>query len=169
MNMKKYISSKSTDKPIYELEIIAIMDIAADVNSSKDILKHRPNMPYEYQLSDKEFEVYKDFIHTAVNIIKKRDFEVIEEYQSNISYSYYIDFIPETYEDTDYKLRVKFRLSNHTAPEVSRDIEDHKSSTDHIFRSFIVNDVTCDSVKSTLKEIANICNHLQLGNFDILF
>ena len=167
--MKKYISAKSVSIPIYELEIVAVMNIVADVNSSKDILKHRPDMPYEYQLSDEEFEVYKDFIRTAVSIIKKRDFEVIDEYQSNISYSYYIDFIPKTYEDTDYKLRVKFRLSNHVAPEVSRDIEDHKSSTDHIFRSFIVNDVTCDSVKSTLKEIADVCNHLQLGDFDVLF
>ena len=167
--MKKYISTKSTDKPIYELEIVAIMDITADVNSSNDILKHGQHMPYEYQLFDKEFEIYKDFIRTAISIIKKRDFAVIEEYQSNISYSYYIDFIPKTYEDTDYKLRVKFRLSNHVAPEVSRDIEDHRSSSDHIFKSFIVNDVTCDSVKSTLKEIADICNHLQLGDFDILF
>ena len=167
--MKKYISAKSVSIPIYELEIVAVMAIAADVNSSEDILKHRHNMPYEYQLSDKEFEVYKDFIRTAVSIIKKRDFEVIEEYQSNISYSYYIDFIPKTYEDTDYKLRVKFRLSNHTTPEIDRDIEELKSSTNRIFKSFIVNDVTCSSVKSTLKEIADICNHLQLGDFDVLF
>ena len=167
--MKKYISAKSVSIPIYEIEIVAIMNTTADVNSSEDILKRKSNMPYEYQLSDKEFEVYKDFIRTAVSIIKKRDFEVVEEYQSNISYSYYIDFIPKTYEDADYKLRVRFRLSNHTTPEVSRDVEDLKPSTDHIFRSFIVNDVTCDSVKSTLKEITDICNHLQLGDFDALF
>ena len=165
--MKKYISVKSTDKPIYELEIVAVMDIVADVNSSNDILKH--GNPYDYQLFDKEFEIYKDFIRTAVSIIKKWDFEVIEEYQSNISYSYYIDFIPKTYEDTDYKLRVKFRLSNHTTPEIDRDIEELKSSANRIFESFIVNDVTCSSVKSTLKEIADVCNHLQLGDFDALF
>lgn len=167
--MKKYISAKSVSIPIYELEIVAIMDITADVNSSNDILKHKHDMPYEYQLFDKEFEVYKDFIRTAVSIIKKQDFEVVEEYQSNVSYSYYIDFIPKTYEDVDYKLRVKFRLSNHTTPEVGRDIEELKSSTNRIFRSFIVNDVTCDSVKSTLKEIADVCNHLQLEDFDALF
>ena len=59
--MKKYISAKSVSIPIYEIEIVAIMNTTADVNSSEDILKRKSNMPYEYQLSDKEFEVYKDF------------------------------------------------------------------------------------------------------------
>lgn len=179
--MKKYIRSDNIVR--VELDICAVLALSmtnTNVAAAKKDLIQQRDLPFEYQLTDKQFEAYKNFIRSAVSVIKKRGFYVDEEYQSNKSYSYYIRFTPTPYigfEDKMLELDVKFRLSDHYQQSDSIDTEgeesDDTASSDTsisgtIFQSFVVEGVTHDNIAATLLDIKTICEDLQVGDYSRL-
>ena len=171
--MKRYIKSNEKMQTAYfELDIIAILN-PTSVKATEELIEYYPDMDAKYQLTKEQFQAYRDFIKTAVSAIKRRDFEVHDEYQSPISYSYYIEFVPKFFEglEPDIIFNVKFRLSNHYET-LNNSVNDKSSNSDSlnskIFKSFVVDGVVHQGIVDTLMAITNICNELQLGNYDAL-
>lgn len=171
--MKKYIKSNKEMRTAYfEIDIIAILN-PTSIEATEDLIKYYPDMDSEYQLTKKQFQAYRDFIKTVVSAIKRRDFEVRDEYQSSISYSYYIEFVPKFFEglEPDIIFNVKFRLSDHYE-KLSNSVDDKslnsRSSNSKIFKSFVVDGVEHQGIVDTLRAITDICNELQVGNYDVL-
>ena len=180
--MKKYI------KTIHlELELIAILNdvigevVAMPVAAAKhDIdLKYR-DLPLEYQLTKKELSVYHNWLRSMASIIVSYGFEIVDEYQSPISYSYYIQFSPQAdltdkssdsivlmQKDTDILLDVKLRLSNHYqegGPSVGDSIERSQSSG-KIFSEFVVEGIKHDDINAAIRDLQEICKDLQRGDY----
>lgn len=164
--MKRYIRQVTR----IELDIIAVLNIAETVESSKNV--EWRELPASYQLSNAQFEAYQNFIRSAVSIIRKFGFEVVDEYQSNKSYSYYIQFTPEPYagfEDKMLQLDVKFRLSDHA--KISQAVTSEPITTKSsgvIFKSFVVEGVEHSNIAATLLDIKEICLDLKQGDYDRL-
>lgn len=155
-----------------EVEIIAVLNIQSDIAADVE-LEYR-EMDFKYQLTNAQLMTYQDFVRTVVAAIDKRGFEIIEQYQSSKSYSYYIQFTPEPYkgfEDQMLELDVKFRLSDHY-PEHGGDSllsDDPTNRTrDVIFKGFVVEGVTHDNVASVILDINEICNDLKRGDYSRL-
>ena len=62
--MKRYIRQT----PRIELDIVAVLNIAETVESSKNV--EWRELPASYQLSNAQFEAYQNFIKSAVSIIR---------------------------------------------------------------------------------------------------
>ena len=127
-------------------------------------------LPIEYQLSEEQFARYKDFIMTVVGAIKSRGFQIVDEYQSDESYSYYIQFTPAFYEGTESPVvyDVKLRLSNHPMNNKSSVTQRTPTGRVPVFRSFVVNGVKHTSILPTLNQIVEVLNDLHAGDYDSL-
>lgn len=162
--MVKYVNfNKATT-----IQITVDVILNTVIESSKDLIEFREVEP-KYQLTPKQLEAYRNFIKTIVNTIKKRDFKVIDEYQSGISYSYYIEFMPKFYDGIEPEIvfGVKFRLSDHYQSGNLPVTEESEScgESDTIFTSFVVEGVKHDDIVSTISDITQICNDLQTGDY----
>lgn len=133
-------------------------------------LKSRSNLKDEWQLTSQQINDLNSFLTTVVGIIESRGFDVIDDYQSPMSYSYYIQFRPRNqYTDETFRLDVKFRLSDHKlsdAIQVSRNSEADTKQV--IFRSYVVEGVKQKSITDVIHTINDICNHLAVGDYSIL-
>ena len=151
-------------------EQVYLLDIELVLNNNIDEdLEHR-ELSKEYQLTDEEFQAYSDFITTVIMVIKNRNFEIVEEYQSDKSYSYYIQFVPEFYDGIEVPIRfdVKFRLSDYKGNNKMYNVENKNKVGEPIFTSFVVNGVEHKKFYDTLVNIINILNDLQAGDYKSL-
>lgn len=169
--MKILVNPKLNQKAL-ELEIIAILKNSDNaVESSKHIELEERKLPLEYQLSDAQKEAYENFVRSVVSIIYNFGFDVVDEYQSSRSYSYYIQFTPSPYkgfEDEWLELDVKFRLSEHYSINKSV-IEQTTPKTEGVlFKSFVVEGVEYDNIAATLLAVKNICKDLKIGDYSKL-
>jgi len=180
--MKKYI------KPIHlELELIAVLNdtigevVPTAIAAAKhDIDLEYRDLPLEYQLTKKELSVYHNWLRSMASIIASYGFDIVDEYQSPISYSYYIQFSPQAdltdespdrvvlmQKDTDILLDVKLRLSNHYqegGPAIADSIERSQSSG-KIFSEFVVEGVKHDDINATISDLQEICKDLHHGDY----
>lgn len=164
--MKRYIRN-SADDIKFRFDIIIILNSQyADIATADSILKYR-NIPREYKLSGKEFDAYAGFIKSALSVINKHGFTVIEEYQSNKSYSYYIQFSQERFVGIEDPLEfdVKFSLSDYYIERSNVRIDDEKDSIvrPHIFHLIVVENICHDNIISALDHISKICTDLRKG------
>lgn len=162
--MVKYAKSR---EPI-TIQVVLDLILGANIQASDELIEYR-NTKSEYQLTPKQLETYRNFIKTVVTTIKKRDFIVVDEYQSAISYSYYIEFIPKFYDGIEPEIvfGVKFRLSDHyqsNETPITKETES-RSENSIIFTSFVVDGVKYDNIVSVISEITQICNDLQAGDY----
>lgn len=187
--MKRYVRCSSNSVKHVELDITVILASPQQIAATKhDIVLEPRKMKLEYQLTDAQYNAYKNFLRTAASIIASAGFEFVDEYQSSKSYSYYIQFTPKLYEGvtktdagdpipkkagTDIILDVKFRLSDHYETE-----EDESSIGDTIgravtsgiaFKEFVVAGVTHESVNTALADIRNICEDVKVGDYSRVF
>lgn len=183
--MKKYI------KPLHlELELIAILDESLVDSTQISVVAAKHNvkleyrdLPLEWQLSGKVFDTYQNWLCSMASIIASYGFEIVDEYQSKTTYSYYIQFTPVAdltddisnrtllfKEGTDILLDVKLRLSNHRSDAnktVSQRISKGYDST-RIFSGFVVDGVKHDSINTAIKDLQDICKDLQHGDYSRL-
>lgn len=183
--MKKLI------KPLHlELELIAVLNDSIFENMAIPVVatKHEVKLEYrelplEWQLSSKVFSIYKNWLCSMASIIASYGFDIVDEYQSDVSYSYYIQFSPRAdltdenpdrvvlmQDNTDILLDVKLRLSNHYQdPDepVGARIE-RGSGTQRIFSEFVVEGVKHDDLNSAIKDLQDICKDLQQGDYSRL-
>lgn len=186
---------KTSNNPTHlELEIIIVVDISVSDSSSLPVVaaKHNVELEYrdllkaEWQLTPAELATYRSFLISMTSIIESYGFEIVDEYQSNESYSYYIQFTPALYpgvldnpeikipkkQNSDVLLDVKFRLSNHyedgEAP-LTVDSLARSSSKGYMFKEFVVQGVKHDSINSAIVDLQEICQELCLGNYSRLY
>ncbi len=156
---------------ILTLEIVAIlkntnedeMPVAAEMN-----IEGR-DLDYKYQLSPQQRTTYNDFINTICSILIHHGFKIVDQYQSNRSYSYYIQFVLKPYEgfeDMMLKLDVKFRLSDHQPNGIK--VSNESESKSVIFKSFVVEGVEHKDIKQVILDIQQICNDLKVGDYSRL-
>ena len=184
--MKKLIKD-TLDIPVIEIiavlsdDIVLSMPIAA---AKHDVHLEYRELPPEWQLTDAEFSVYHSFVISMASIVASYGFEIVEEYQSDESYSYYIKFTPSLLPGaldnadtpipmkpgTDLLLDVKLRLSNHYLPQgsISTDNVARSSSTGYTFKEYVVAGVTHDNINSAIVDLQGICQALQLGDYSRL-
>ena len=188
--MKRYI--KSNIDPVHvEIEIIAVLNDYFPIAASKnDVKLDARKMKLEYQLTNEQYSAYINFLSTVASIIVNQGFEVVEQYQSKESYSYYIQFTPTFYDGVlegdvdrniprinngDVVLDVKFRLSDHYKTEEDRDgVVDTDSlgrtkSAGVVFKEFVVEGVTHTRIQTVVSQIRTICNDLKSGDYSGLF
>ena len=184
--MKTLIKPK---KPIHlELELIAVLDPTKFGDIPIAAAKHDVNLEYrdlpiEYQLTKPQLSVYQNWIRSMASIIASYGFDIIDEYQSEDSYSYYITFAPIAdvdYDDpnklvlmksgTDLLLDVKLRLSNHYLPTgpVASDSIDRVTHSGRMFSEFVVEGVTHDNINTAIKDLQRICQDLSQGDYTTL-
>ena len=173
-----------------ELELIAVLNDAlcesvylTVVATKHDIKLEYRDLPIEWQLSDKVRSVYQNWIKSMASIIASYGFEIVDEYQSAESYSYYIQFSPIAdltddipdrvvllQKDSDMLLDVKLRLSNHYLPDGAKvaDSIERSRSTGKIFSEFVVEGVKYEDINAAIKDLQEICKDLTLGDYSRL-
>jgi len=169
--MKRYIKGSINR---IEIEIVMVMEYSDSIAAAnRPVIEYR-DLSFDHQLTSAQLEDYRNFIRSAVSIIYNFGFDVVDEYQSNKSYSYYIQFTPQPYkgfEDELLELDVKFRLSDHY--QESNNTTDQSTNTlsnasGTIFKSFVVEGVRHTDIAETLLHIKNICKDLKVGDYSKL-
>lgn len=184
--MKRLIDNK---KPIHlQLELIAVIDndiISIPIAAAKhDVSLEYRDLPLEYQLSKQELSTYHNWVKSMASIIVSYGFKIIEEHQSDESYSYYITFTPilnpgvldnpemkiPMKPGTDLLLDVKFRLSNHYLADgpISTDSIARSTSSGLMFKEFVVAGAKHSSYNNAIVDLQDICQHLQNGDYSRL-
>lgn len=175
--MKKYIRSSIFDDSInyFFIDITAVLS-SAPIQSTEEV-EYRENLSEDKQLTDEQFGAYKNFIRTILSVIVKRDFKIVDKYQSPESYSFYVEFEPKFFAGIipDFMLGVKFRLSDHYQTKESnmtKDLDVKTNTSEEfsgtIFADFVVDGVSQDGLVSTIKTISNICDDLMCGDYNTL-
>ena len=182
--MKKLV--KNSKEPIHlELEIIAIptwFDETTIAAAQHNIKLEPRNMKEAYQLTDAQYSLYANFIRTAVSIVVGAGFDIVDEYQSPDSLSYYVQFTPTFYDGilendvnseiprkagTDFVLDVKFRLSDHYVTGEPRIVDTLGRSKSYgiAFKEFVIAGVTHESINTAIRDIRDVCQDLKAGDY----
>ena len=175
--MKKYLRSSlyRGNVEYYSIDIAAVLN-SVPIQSSDEI-EYRPNLSEDKQLTDEQFGAYKNFIRTILSVIVKRDFKIVDKYQSPESYSFYVEFEPKFFDGMtpEFVLGVKFRLSDHYQVKESnstKDLDVKNKTSDKfsgtIFSDFVVDGVSQDGLMATIKTVTQICDDLMCGDYNNL-
>ncbi len=122
---------------------------------------HHPSS--RFKLTDEELLIYSDFVESMISPIYAHGFKIVKDYQSNKSYSYYIDFYPVDKKGNLLdKVHIIFRLSEHV------DKSKFHSSSRIFIKSFVINDISYDKMLPFQDRINYICDRLAEGDYDEL-
>ena len=162
---------KRVKKPIrLGLEIIAVLNMNSEslVASKQEEYVEYQELDSEYQLTNKQLSDYQNFVRSCLSVIKKCQFDVVEKYQIDKSYSYYFHFTPVPYsdfQDSPLQLYVKFRLFDHYQNIASVVGSDASTENEGVtFKAFVVEGVAHDNIAAALKDIRDICIDIKHGN-----
>lgn len=149
---------------ILTLDCVAYLPmIEQDIAAHKEIELNYRDLKPEWQLSKQQMKAYVGFLTTVVSIIESRGFKIEKEYQSSESYSYYVRFSPINYYGEEYKLDVKFRLSDH--PIKSLGHRSDNGGKDVVFDSFDIAGFECETIGQVISQIRTLCDELKSGDF----
>jgi len=128
-----------------------------------DYLTRRSSIQQEYQITVEQRAAYNDLIYNVMQIILHHGLQILHEYQSGDSYSYYIAVKPEYYEGLEdilgQPVEVKFRVSDH--PMKLTDLQPDSP----IIYTVLINKEDCRNVRHLLKKVRDICNDLRVGDY----
>lgn len=151
--------------------------------SSETHVEYRPNLTPEQQYTEEQLIWYNDLIDNVLNALEDyAGFNIIDDYQSDDSYSYYIEFEAFTSEGQSLgNFTVKIRIADHleprkrralnrpansrTAEEVAKNSANKKSK---IFRSIKINEVSQSGLVAVMQTIWRVCDELLAGNVSVL-
>lgn len=163
---------------VIELEIEAVFNTAMkqEVAANARIELEDRDMPEEYQLSYNQYVAYKNFVNSVVSVIRNFGYEMLEQYQSSKSYSYYITFKPDRYYgfEDDIQLNVIFRLSDHgqqISPKLVEEADNDSNpkkelkTEGRVFKEFVVEGVRCENIADALVQVKSICKDLKVGDY----
>lgn len=157
--------------PVLEIICILNTDLIQDEEISADTKIEWRDLKNDYQLTSDQLIAYNNVINVIVEHIKRIGFDIVDEYQSDLSYSYYIQFMPITYEgfeDKSLGLDVKFRISDHALPEKFESIRNSNKSAGVMFKSFVIAGITHDSIQSAVAHVKKVCEDLKVGDYSEL-
>lgn len=126
-------------------------------------LRH-PNIKKKYKKSDEWLKQVNDIVRSIYSGMVARKFKILKAKPSNKSYTYYFKFQPtdENGDLWDATLELQLELRDHVSTthgdlsDVSKDIR---------FRTYYIEDNEYRNAMSMLKEICNIFDDLQKGDF----
>lgn len=169
-----------TKNPKRLIEIVVEM-IDLDMDS-QDIelaasskVTQRNNLPIEQRFDQFQLQWYNDLIDNVCDAIENyAGFNIVSEYQSTDSYSYYIEF--EAFNKAGDSLgdfTIKFRISDHIEKHgqksrnssVNNQLSKGKKT---IFRSILVNGMSHSGIADVLNTVWHVCDELLEGNLDVL-
>ncbi len=148
------------------VEVIDTEPISA---SRKVKLDYRPNLRGEWQLTNSQINDLNSFLTTVVSVIESRGFIMLDKYQSDESYSYYMTFRPRNqYTGEEFEFDVKFRLSDHNLTNAKKSSRSNELPPTVVFRSYVVEGVRYNTIVDTIHAIQNACNKLMVGDYSDL-
>lgn len=149
-------------KPTYVLDIEVEFNDCWD-NIADSIVNHPKNVKKKYLWSDDELTAYNDLIETVLGLIKSHKFEILRNYQSKKSYSYYIDFLPNRGSEV---IEIRFRITDHS----KRSLNDETafSGSAPIIKSFVMGSKRYSNLVDIYKAVKNICDDLLKGDYSAL-
>lgn len=163
--MKRVI--KSSTKTKNKLVILLELDESYEQIAAGQFIKPVSNISKKFQLDDEQIAAYDDFINSIRSVLLARKFEIIEEYQSDSSYSYYIVLYPVTEAGTKLDaFEIEFCISDHK----NKGLNENKTTTSHnrIFKSFIVGGNRYPSTVAVMIAVSEVCDRLKNADYSVL-
>lgn len=154
--------------PKYVIDICGYLSPDSQALNASVEMQHPKSINKIYRLTDTELDIWRSVVESVVNELDIRNFEIIRQWQSRRSYSYYIDFYPVTSDGTKLDLvQIRFRLSDH-GKGVHK--VEHTRDRKLMFRDFTINDFTCPANPLNLKNlIGQMCDDLMKGDYSTLW
>lgn len=163
----KITANKKTNR---EIDIVVEMEPLYELAATSKISQR--NLPANRKYSEEQLQWYDDLVVNILAAITGSGFNIIEEYQSSESYSYYITFEAFTSEGESLgNFKIKLRISDHYQKKSAnnKDIQDLVSKGRNIvYRSITVNGITVNGIVRVTQRIWHICDELLAGNIDVL-
>ena len=152
-------------KPKYIIDICGYLSEESQALVASIELKHPKSIKKIYKLTDTELDIWSSVVESVINELDIRNFEIIKQWQSKGSYSYYVDFYPVSKDGIKLeRVQIRFRISDHG--RVGKGSQE-KSSRRPMFRNFTVNDFTCPANLKNL--VGEICDDLMSGDYSTLW
>lgn len=124
------------------------------------------SMSKKYRLSEDAKSDWSDFLTSVISVIRGRHFDIIRQYQSSKSYSYYVDFYPVTLDGQKLdEVELIFRFSDHRHKNAVGEFQ----TEDFMFRSFEVNGQRYKSTYDVMMAVRHICEDLQKGDYSTVY
>jgi len=149
-----------------------VINISVDVGhgeyiSSTTKIHDRTNIKKKFRYTDSELDAYDDFIVNMLNVLETYKFDIIREYQSKKSYTYYVEFYPtDHFNNRLDKFLLVIRIGDHKMKS-SRGSETIKSNN-KVIKSFWIGSTQYPSTYKIRESLIKICEELQDENYDIL-
>lgn len=167
--------------PLHHNRTINIVIEFADniLSSDEPRVQHRKNVPEKDRYTQEQLDWYNDLIDNVVYAIAETyQFKISQEYQSNDSYSYYIQFEAFTSEGESLgDFEIKFRISDHVERSKRRlrnrgsnqdTAENQLKRSKVLFRSIYVNEVSKVGMMDVMKTIWEVCDGLLAGDLSVI-
>lgn len=150
----------------YDVKHIIQVDVVIEYDSDKVAASKDLNIKKKYKLDEVKQTIFETIFSNVCKILEKKNFEILETYQSKKGNAGYITFYPVTItgEILD-AIQIKFRISDHPSRTINKG--DKVPKTVKII-SFIVTDHIFNNNVDFLLEIDDLCDNLQSGNLDVL-
>lgn len=169
--MKRYIKDSSSDESIYVLNVV--MDIgsirgadsaAMSIAASENYIKRNPRLIDAYQLLEEQIKELNHLIHRVIETLVQHDFDIVKHYQSSLSYTYYVRFIPTDLlgRKPKNKFQIQFEIRDHI---VNSHPTEGQLGNRLFVRAFYVGDKTCFDTTGTFEEIRHICDRVKRKDY----
>ena len=168
----KIFASKHVNRTI---EIVVDMYDFQNVEADTlNFISDRDNLPADQRYTEEQLQWYDDLIENIVYAIEDyAGYTITQQYQSNLSYSYYIQFKATDSDGNSLgNFEIKIRIADHMEP---RKKSGHKSGPTIsnmkgrvAFRSIYVNEVSKKGIVDVMKTIWHILDELLAGNIEVL-
>ena len=150
----------------YDVKHIIQVDIEVEYDSDKIAASNDLSIKKKYKLDEVKQTLFETIFSNVCKILEKKNFEILEVYQSKKGNTGYITFYPVTLEGEILDvIQIKFRISDHPSKSIGK--SDKVPKTVKIV-SFVVTDHVFNNNVDFLLEIDDLCDELQSGNIDVL-
>lgn len=141
-----------------------------DLVAATLFVDHKPNISTNKMYSDDQLLSYNDLIADVRGSLLSYGFVIDKEYQSNLSYAYYIEFFPtdENDEILPHVVRVKIRIGDHSNLGMDSTSTEISPPGKAVLRSFELGGARYPNEVALLNAIWGICDGLQQGDYSVL-
>ena len=142
------------------------VSVVADRNNRKweaDI-EYRTPKGDVIELSLEQVAAYRDWVTNVLSVINSYQFNIVQHYQGNETYSYYIYTEPELYEGFEPEwVEVVFRIADHVNPPSMT------PGKDKIIRTILINDTEYTNGSRVIAKIRELCKQIKVGDYSGLY
>ena len=149
------------DEPIYAIDAVIEYDYIVSERVALRI-EHRQNDGY----SDEQINEYNEFIANVYNVVVSYGFDILKEFQSSESVSYYVDFRPKGVDGNPLDvIRIRFRISDHP---LKKGKGGDNFGVDAIFKSFWFGGEKYENMVALVFGVQKACDAIRVGDWSAL-